>query len=301
MLCTAHGSCSEDLSDIDWAAVGLDSPLPPDYSTLIMMSDTLLWKNIILPAWNGIHANFKFGVTSYNEDKTCFKARNKMMTFSHEMPLPVLTKYYDDEKCDLHLPENTFKLRADMDHLMMTFDYSNDDDPLKSKIVYNVLKDKKECHEFSSWMWHPWKHSYDCITSGDKQWEENQAYVKAKVSVKETREYSINFNKECASFNIDGIDEVLNHTSEIKPEEKIEKEAKNLISNEEDLIKQELNQKLVIKAEPIKSVSLNIATGIVFPMGKEMEVKQFYVPGDVVLMGNLADANENIKMADYCP
>ena len=44
MLCTAHGSCSEDLSDIDWAAVGLDSPLPPDYSTLIMMSDTLLWK-----------------------------------------------------------------------------------------------------------------------------------------------------------------------------------------------------------------------------------------------------------------
>ena len=28
-----------------------------------------------------------------------------------------------------------------------------------------------------------------------------------------------------------------------------------------------------------KSVSLNIATGIVFPMGKEMEVEQFYVPG----------------------
>ena len=49
---------------------------------------------------------------------------------------------------------------------------------------------------------------YSCITSGDKQWEEDQTYVKAKVSVKETREYSINFNKECASFNIDGIDEV---------------------------------------------------------------------------------------------
>ena len=57
------------------------------------------------------------------------------------------------------------------------------------------------------------------------------------------------------------MNQKLNYNPEIKPEDD-KKEAKYMISNEEDLIKQELNQKLVIKAEPIKVSAYIVYTTI---------------------------------------